>query len=170
VTLCSTCHEGHHKDLITLKVKTGKSYRAPAFMNAVRYKIVDELRSLDIPVEVTFGYKTKSKRISENLEKTHINDAYAMAGGRADMQRHSSYHIRQVRKSNRKLRKGKRSEISYVLPREVHGYRVYDKVKWNNCECFIIGRRKTGYFCLGDIKGKKFPPLPKGRGFQRCLG
>lgn len=39
------------------------------------------------------------------------------------------------------------------LPAVVKGFRLYDKVLFQNRECFIWGRRKTGYFTLKTLNG-----------------
>ncbi|MBQ9008864.1 MAG: HNH endonuclease, partial [Clostridia bacterium] len=37
----------------------------------------------------------------------------------------------------------------------VFGFRLWDKVRYNGQECFISGRRTTGYFALAELSGKK---------------
>ena len=37
--------------------------------------------SQSIEVRYTYGYLTKSKRIHQELEKTHYNDAFCIANG-----------------------------------------------------------------------------------------
>ena len=39
------------------------------------------------------------------------------------------------------------------MPYIVKGFRLFDKVKYNNIECFITGRRSTGYFKLTKLDG-----------------
>ena len=58
-----------------------KPMRGAAFMNQVRYKVVDELRGkTGLPVHVTFGSATKTARKNLCIEKTHANDAFVMGG------------------------------------------------------------------------------------------
>jgi N6-L-threonylcarbamoyladenine synthase len=38
-------------------------------------------------------------------------------------------------------------------PYLVKGFRLFDKVKYNGVECFISGRRSTGYFKLIKLDG-----------------
>lgn len=47
-----------------------------------------------------------------------------------------------IRKSNR-------------CPFEVFGFRLFDKVKFNNQYYFIYGRRKSGQFDIRDFYGKE---------------
>jgi hypothetical protein len=37
----------------------------------------------------------------------------------------------------------------------VFGYQLFDKVKYNNQECFIFGRRSSGYFDIRKLDGTK---------------
>jgi hypothetical protein len=52
----------------------------------------------------TYGYITKSKRISLDLEKTHYNDAFCIAGGEKQ-QRIEPIYFTQIRRNNRSLEK-----------------------------------------------------------------
>ena len=45
-------------------------------MSTIRWKLVNALMC-----DYTYGYITKSKRVSHDLEKTHYNDAFCIAGG-----------------------------------------------------------------------------------------
>ena len=67
------------------------------------------------------------------------------------------YYIKQIRKHNRQIHKAnilkggnkKLNQAVYV----VKGFRLFDKVKYNNQECFIFGRRSIGYFDLRKLDG-----------------
>ena len=87
-----------------------------------------------------------------NISKSHINDAFVIAGG-STQNRTTEYLIKQVRKCNRKLFKGIRSHIKNTCPRFVKGFQRFDKVLYNGIECFVFGRRKTGYFNLRTLNG-----------------
>jgi len=188
ITLCKTCHDQYHNGNINLNITRSNGFKAETFMSIVRWKIVKELERLE-PTEYTYGYITKHNRISLNILKSHINDAFVIAGG-ATQDRTTEYLIKQVRKCNRKLFKGIRSHIKNTCPRFVKGFQRFDKVLYNGIECFIFGRRKTGYFNLRTLngitihaginakkiklletaktflieRGDAFPPRPKGRG------
>ena len=85
LTVCEKCHTpANHQ-------KSGKLYgfgekikfadlSGAAFMNTVRWQIVNELYvAFGKPfVTITYGAMTKEKRIALQLEKSHNNDAYAM--------------------------------------------------------------------------------------------
>ncbi|HBM76389.1 MAG TPA: hypothetical protein DD429_12670 [Clostridiaceae bacterium] len=60
-------------------------------------------------------------------------------------------HNRQIHKSNPKRGIRKLNQAPYM----VKGYRLFDKVWFKNTECFITGRRSTGYFALKTLDGQK---------------
>jgi len=154
ITLCETCHSEYHKGNIKLRVKTTNGFKAETFMSMVRWKIVNALKDNHKNVSHTYGYMTKLSRINNKLSKSHINDAFAIADGSIHS-RIQPYQIKQVRKCNRKLYKGIRSHIRNTAPRLIKGFQRYDKVLWKKQECFIFGRRKTGYFDIRTLSGIK---------------
>ncbi|MEA1975617.1 MAG: RNA-guided endonuclease IscB [Bacillota bacterium] len=159
VTLCNTCHNDYHKGKIDLKIKKAKSYRDATFMGIMRWTFYNNLKetysSLGVEVKNTFGYLTKNKRIENNLPKEHCIDAYCIAGNLEAklldnilIQKKIRQHNRQIHKA--KIQKGgfrKRNQAEYL----VKGFRLFDKVTYKGQECFITGRRKTGYFALKTI-------------------
>jgi hypothetical protein len=106
-------------------------------------------------INVTYGYLTKSNRIALNIPKSHINDAFVIAGGDNQTRSNIQYFIKQVRKCNRKLFRGDRSRIKNTAPRFIKGFQRYDKVLWDGVEYFIFGRRSTGYFDIRKLDGTK---------------
>jgi hypothetical protein len=154
VTVCDTCHGKISRGEIVPEVKPSNGFRAETFMTMVRWKLIEYLREVGYQVSHTYGYITKSKRVDLGLAKSHVNDAFVIADGPAQ-QRATVYDIKQVRKCNRKLRKGDRSHIKNTAPRFVNGFQRYDKVRWNRTECFIFGRRSSGYFDLRKLDGTR---------------
>ena len=172
VTLCESCHEKLHKGLITeddFKKRKRKSTRDATFMGIMRATLLQRLRSeLPIPVVETRGYITKATREKLLvLPKSHINDALAIAQGKQGfnvgylpgiLQIDMIYTIRPVRHHNRQLHKaailkgGIRK--SNQTGKYVFGYRLFDKVQFNGQDCFIWGRRTSGYFAVKTIDGK----------------
>ena len=63
--------------------------------------------------------------------------------------------MRKIRCHNRQIHKltilkgGKKKNNQ--APYEVFGFRLFDKVRYNGQECFITGRRASGYFTLRTI-------------------
>lgn len=154
-TLCKTCHDKVSAGKLVLKVKPSNGFRAETFMTMVRWKLVSALKDADEIVGHTYGYITKNGRIALGLDKSHINDAFVIAGGRRQERLTAGLAMQQVRKCNRKLFKGDRSHIRNTAPRFIHGFQRYDKVRWHGTEAFIFGRRATGYFDLKLLNGTK---------------
>jgi hypothetical protein len=155
ITLCKTCHDQHHRGKIHLKVRLSNGFKAETFMAMVRWRLVNQLRDMGYLVSHTYGYRTKSDRITLGLPKSHIHDAFVIAGGNGQARLSENLFSKQVRKCNRKLFKGARSHIRNTAPRYINGFQRFDKVCWNGIECFVFGRRTRGYFHLRDLAGNK---------------
>ncbi|MDA8140746.1 MAG: HNH endonuclease [Desulfobacteraceae bacterium] len=154
ITLCETCHDLHHHGAIRLKVRPSKSFKAETFMTMVRWRLVNRLREMGYATEHTYGYRTKSGRIALELPKSHVHDAFVIAGGNGQKRLGENLFAQQVRKCNRKLFKGARSHIRNTGPRYIHGFQRFDQVKWKDRECFIFGRRQRGAFNLRTLAGE----------------
>ena len=155
ITLCSICHDKISKGQLELKAKPSKGFKAETYMSTVRWKLINKLRDSGNMVTHTYGYVTKSKRIELGIPKFHSNDAFVIAGGTTQKRTIWEDFIKQVRRSNRKLFKGERSQIRNTAERFVCRFQRFDKVLCNGIECFIFGRRKTGYFDLRKLDGTK---------------
>lgn len=106
---------------------------------------------------VTFGYITKNRRIEHHIAKTHCADAFCIAGNLEAKRLPYSFLQVQVRRHNRQIHKqkilkgGRRklNQSAYL----VRGFRLFDKVRYAGQECFIFGRRSSGYFDLRKLDG-----------------
>lgn len=130
-----------------------QSLKATAFMNVIRWKLVNLLNC-----GWTYGSITKYWRTKLGLEKSHVNDAFVIAGGATQIRSDYIYKAKQVRRQNRSLfkanlLKGRRRKRNTV--KEVKGYRRFDKVMYGKIRCFVFGLRSRGYFDLRDIEGNK---------------
>ena len=125
--------------------------------------LVNKLRALGNVVFHTYGYITKQKRAELDLPKSHTNDAFLIAGGTIQNRVGVEYLMQQVRKCNRKLFKGDRSHIKNTAERFICGFQRFDRVLWRRIECFIFGRRKTGYFALRKLDGTKIHASAKAK-------
>jgi hypothetical protein len=163
LTLCSTCHSRVSKGKLELEVKPSMTFKAETFMSTVRWILVNKLRDSGNTVTLTYGYITKNNRILLGLPKSHINDAFVIAGGTVQERGLASYSIQQVRKCNRKLFKGDRSHIKNTAERIILGFQRFDKVLWKGTECFIFGRRASGYFDLRKLDGTKIHASAKAK-------
>lgn len=104
------CCEAHNiaKRNMSYKQFTGKQppkiedFRSTVFMNVLRDYLVPKLEEI-APVEYTFGLYARRTRREWGFEKSHINDAIAIAGIKPRWQDNTWYYIRQVRKKKRSL-------------------------------------------------------------------
>lgn len=158
ITLCETCHKEYHKGNIDLKVKRGKSLRDAAVMGIIKWKLYDELKSKYDNVSMTFGYITKYNRIKYGIEKSHTSDAFVISRNFNAKRIERQYLKRLIRRHNRQIHKMKilkgGKKKNNQAPFEVFGFRLFDKVLYNNEICFIYGRRKSGCFDIRDFDGK----------------
>lgn len=161
ITLCETCHRGYHNGTIKLpkSIHRGMSFRDATFMGIMRKTLLSKLRKIYPNVKETYGYITKNTRITHNLPKEHYVDARCISGnpdakplGYYFYQKKVRCHNRQIHKAN--LLKGglKRNKQADYL---VKGFRLFDKVKCNNKEYFVFGRRQKGSFSIKDLLGQK---------------
>jgi hypothetical protein len=158
ITLCETCHKEYHKGNIDLKVKRGKSLRDAAVMGIMKWKLYDELKSKYDNVSMTFGYITKYNRIKYGIEKSHTSDAFVISRNFNAKRIERQYLKRLIRRHNRQIHKMKilkgGKKKNNQAPFEVFGFRLFDKVLYNNEINFIYGRRKSGCFDIRDFDGK----------------
>jgi 5-methylcytosine-specific restriction endonuclease McrA len=104
--------------------KAKKPLKATACLNSIRWRIVKQLNA-----QYTYGYVTKYHRNKLGLEKSHINDAFVIAGG-THQERCHPYKIFQVRRHNRSLqlnRKGFKPSIR----RQRYQLQPHDLVSYN---------------------------------------
>lgn len=159
VTVCETCHESHHKGKITFKFRRGASFRDAAFMGVMRRAFYNQLKEQHPNVAMTYGYITKNTRIQNQIEKTHAADAFCITGNVGAKRLENIYLQKFVRCSNRSLYKANLLKggvrKANKAPTVVYGYRLFDNVLFEGRECFIFGRRTSGYFDLRLLDGTK---------------
>ena len=158
ITLCESCHKAFHKGEIELKKKRGKSLRDAAVMGIMKWKLYEELKSRYDNVSMTFGYITKHNRIKYGIEKNHTSDAFVISRNFNAKRIEYQYLKRLVRRHNRQIHKMKilkgGKKKNNQAPFEVFGFRLFDKVLYNNEINFIYGRRKSGNFNIRDFNGE----------------
>ena len=127
-------------------------------MGIMRKTLMERLRKeLKIPVQGTYGYITKCLREKNGIPKSHTNDARCISKNPLAIPCDTCYYTKAVRHHNRQLHKAtilkggirKANQAPYI----VKGYRLWDKVFCNGTECFITGRRTSGYFALKKLDG-----------------
>lgn len=162
ITLCEACHTGYHKGTIELPktIKRGAKFKDAAFMGAMRWMFYNRLKE-QYPkmVYMTYGYITKNTRIRNELPKTHMVDALCIADHPTAERINEHYAIKKVRCHNRQIHKATINKGGYrkrnQAPKYVFGYQLFDKVKYNNTECFIFSRRSSGSFDIRMLDGTK---------------
>ena len=160
ITLCEECHKNHHAGKLKLDLKRcGTVFRDAAFMGIMRWSFYNQLKSIQTPVGLTYGYITKNTRIRSGLPKEHRVDALCISGN-ATAARSDVWHLcKQVRGQNRQLHKAtiRKGGIrpANKAPRYVKGFQLFDKVLLNRQECFVFGRRASGSFDVRLLDGSK---------------
>ena len=160
VTLCENCHKAYHQGKIELKITRTSGFRDAAFMGIMRWTVYNRLLKETYPqVSLTYGYLTKNARIAAGMEKSHINDAYCVAGNLEAKRLPENYLCAFKRKNNRQIHKanflkGGRKKKNQA-PYQVKGFRLFDKVAYQGETGFIFGRRSSGYFDLRKLDGTK---------------
>lgn len=160
ITLCKTCHTKYHNGEIKLpkKIHRGMKFKDATFMGIMRWTFYERLKKLYKNVKMTYGYITKYKRIKYNIEKSHVADAFCIANNLSAKQLNYYYLQKQVRRHNRKLHKSKIYSGGYRKNNQakysVFGFHLFDKVKYNNIDCFIFGRRSSGSFDIRKLNGE----------------
>lgn len=157
ITLCKECHNDYHLGKLKVKFSKGQSFRDATFMGIMRWTFYNRLKEIYSNVKNTYGYITKNVRIINNLPKTHRIDAKCITGNSLATSLDYWYYIKQVRKHNRQIHKAKilKGGIrkNNQAPYEVKGFRLFDKVLFKDIECFVFGRRSTGYFDIRLLDG-----------------
>ena len=158
ITLCETCHKAYHRGDVELKAKRGKSLRDAAVMGIMKWRLYDALKSIYPDVKMTFGYITKYNRIHNGIEKSHVSDAFTISKNLNAKRSNHYYKIKLVRRHNRQIHKAKilkgGKKRMNQSPFEVFGFRLFDRVMFDDRYYFIYGRRASGYFNIRDIDGK----------------
>ena len=162
ITLCESCHKAYHDGLIELpeKAKRNKPLRDATFMGIMRKTLMQRLwNEFNIRIQETYGYITKAIREKNGIVKTHTSDAQCIARHPNAKPTDVYYLIKPVRSHNRqihkmKINKGGTRKLNQ-LPKYVFGFRLFDKVRYKNIECFIFGRRTKGAFDIRLLDGTK---------------
>ncbi|MCQ2209175.1 MAG: RNA-guided endonuclease IscB [Paludibacteraceae bacterium] len=159
ITLCETCHTGYHKGTVKLpkNIKRGVSFRDAIFMGIMRWAFYEKLKVMYPDVSMTYGYITKNTRIENNLPKDHYIDARCISGNPLAEPLGYVWYLKKVRCQNRQIHKSnflkggikKLNQAPYL----VKGFRLFDKVKFDNQIGFIFGRRTSGYFDIRTLDG-----------------
>jgi len=132
-----------------IQEKANKTLKAVAFMNNVRWKLVNQLKEQGDKVSHTYGYITKYNRAKLGLKKSHTNDAFMIAGG-INQKRCKPFIVKQTRRNNRSIqlnRKGFKPSIR----KQRYRFQPNDMVRLNKKICKVKGVFSYGkYIRLSD--------------------
>lgn len=161
ITLCTKCHTPkNHKGFLKDWKPKLKGLKPATFMSVVRWKLVNTLQC-----QHTYGYMTKSKRIAEEIEKTHANDAFIIVGGTKELRRAETLTVKQIRRNNRSLSKFYDAKYNDSRTGEkatgqdlFNGRRTRNKNKnEENLHIYRQHKIKKGYYSL---RKKRYPFQP----------
>jgi len=162
--LCCACHECNQRKGKHTAAEFGYSevqgrvrrrhLKAATHTQAGKTTTLEALADIAL-VETTHGYVTKVDRLALDLPKTHYLDAVVIASGGHRVELMGWYEaMRAVAKGNYRQRRGARSHLVASLPREVFGFRQWDKVQLPDGSVgFVKGRRSSGQFAIADLDG-----------------
>ena len=151
ITLCSKHHDQLHKGKLILKnIKKHKELKSATTMNVIRKCLLERFPSA---IE-TFGYVTKSNRYKFNIEKSHSNDAFVIAGG-SNQERCESSRISFKRKNNRCLQVNRKGFAPSIRRRR---YKIQPKdiVKWMGKEYIAQATQNLGKYVKFSDGNKSF--------------
>ncbi|MFW9915299.1 MAG: RNA-guided endonuclease IscB [Candidatus Thorarchaeota archaeon] len=102
------------------------------FMNLVRTRLA---KTLDC--EITWGYLTKYQRTQLGLPKSHVADAFVIAGG-TTQERSTPYQVRQGRRNSRSLQKNRKG-FKPAIRRQRYSLQPQDLVRHKGLLCRVKG-------------------------------
>jgi len=137
LTVCKTCHDDHHTGIDPIPKKKIKNFKPKTFMTAVRWKLVNALEC-----KHTYGYITKHNRIKQGLQKSHINDAFVIAGGTIQ-DRCKPYIVKQVRRNNRSIQTNRKG-FKPSIRRQRYKLQPNDLVRYRGKEYRVKGAFSYG--------------------------
>ncbi|MCD8083581.1 MAG: RNA-guided endonuclease IscB [Clostridiales bacterium] len=172
--VCEKCHtpDNHYPDQVLDKMRRAckrKEYREPTFMNILRRRLFQAFPD----AEFTYGNMTKADRETLGLEKTHANDAVAVAMKGKDSVHdldHTVY-IQQVRRKKRSLheakpRKGRKEPNRKAVrnkknTKQVKGFHIWDTVLYKGQVSYITGFSGDDDAYIKDFDGNYILPDSK---------
>ncbi|MFW6130254.1 MAG: RNA-guided endonuclease IscB [Atribacterota bacterium] len=163
MTVCKTCHDEHHNGINIIPKKKIKNFKAETFMSTIRWKLVNTLNC-----NYTYGYITKHNRIKQGIKKSHVNDAFIIAGG-TNQERCKSYNVKQFRRNNRKLQT-QRKGFKRSIRKKRHFFQPNDLVSFDGKEHRVNRSHSYGFYVILDnyldVNVKKIQMICYGKGIQ----
>jgi hypothetical protein len=113
------------------------SLKSAAFMNLVRWQLVNELEC-----SYTYGCLTKQRRIEVELAKSQLNDAFIIAGGRQQT-RCRPFMVTQPRRNNRSLQLNRKG-YGRSIRTQRYALQPHDLVSYGGQVCEVKGMFNRG--------------------------
>jgi 5-methylcytosine-specific restriction endonuclease McrA len=125
------CHDKLQEKGLYKKLKAPKEYKAETFMSI----IADRLKKA-LGCDATYGYETAIKRDVLGIEKSHVNDAFIIAGG-TNQERCLPYKVEQKRINNRRLQTNRKG-FAPSIRKQRHKIQNRDFV-WIDSRKYVCG-------------------------------
>jgi hypothetical protein len=139
VCVHTKCHQEFHKSKIKHNFNKPKSFKQTPIMNNIRKYIVDKLEC-----NYTFGYITKRKRKELELDKTHYNDAFVIAGGETQT-RIQVIKSKLIRRNNRQLQQNRKGQ-KISIRKQRYKIQSGDIISFNNKKLICNGTFNIGKY------------------------
>jgi len=170
--LTSECSANLRKIILSIQQQAKKIFKAATFMTMVRWKIVEQL-----DCQYTYGDLTKYNRMRLGLSKSHINDAFIIAGGSSqEFIRH--FDVKQIRRNNRSLQKNRKG-FKRSIRTQRYPYQPNDLVRYDNQVYRVVGTHCKGVRVLlftpkhkkktKSVSINKIEPVIYGKGLSFVL-
>ena len=128
------CHDKLHRQGLYDRLRKSRQYKAEIFMSTSRFKILEQVSKIHPSVYAVYGYETKIRRLELGLEKTHVNDAFVIAGG-LEHSRTKRYILEQKKRNNRQLQQNRKG-YSPSIRRQRYGIQPQD-IFWVNGKRYV---------------------------------
>jgi 5-methylcytosine-specific restriction endonuclease McrA len=122
----SECSPKLQKKISEIEQKAKKSYKAATFMTMMRKKLVEKLNC-----HHTYGDFTKYQRTKIGLSKSHVNDAFVIAGGKKHP-RSQLFNVKQIRRNYRSIQTNRKG-FKPSIRKQRYSFQPNDLVSYNNC-------------------------------------
>lgn len=140
LTLCEKHHKQIHQKEVWLPAPKPKSFKPPTVMNLIRNQVLKNLPEL----RETFGYITKAIRRGLTLEKSHVHDAFIIAGGLKQSRMMTQNWF--FKRKNSRVLQTNRKGFSRCIRRQRYAIQPHDIVRWNGKLYRAVGVQNRGAY------------------------
>ncbi len=123
--LASKCSAKLQQIILGIQRQAKKTFKGATFMTTVRWKMVEQL-----DCQHTYGDVTKYNRRRLGLSKSHVNDAFIIAGG-LSQEFSRPFEVKLIRRNNRSLQKNRKG-FKRSIRKHRYPYQPNDLVRYDN--------------------------------------